>query len=313
MISIALLTIMSFACETPLTNIPPSKLPQTESKLVVNAIISPQLAYINVVVTESIPLFSETDATEERVADALVRISDGVNEVVIPYDAENKLYSIPKSKFPIKDSKTYYLFVSDKTRSATAQCSVPGRKPEIKSYQLDTMVVSNTFGQDTILTLQTSWQDIPSDTNYYKVNADIQIEYSIGKRDDKGGFQEVRRTDNFRFNWNWQEGRNDFLSDKHLNGLIINSPLGKFNFLTPTALTLSDGKKVTIYPKGKTTVILLEVLNVDQNFYKYQMSIASSNNSDSPFAEPAPLYTNIKGGFGCFAAYNAVQLKLNRF
>ncbi|WP_255713425.1 DUF4249 domain-containing protein [Dyadobacter chenwenxiniae] len=211
---IVLLTVIISACETPLTNIPPSKLPQTESKLVVNSIISPQLPYINVVVTESIPLFSQTDATERRIDNATVRMSDGVNEMVVPYDKENKLYSIPQSKFPIKESKTYYLSVSDKTRSVSAQCTVPGKKPVIKSYEFDTMLVDNPYMQDTVLTLRMSWQDIPGDTNYYKVDAGIDLEYAVGIKTDNNEIREKMLRDHFHFYWQGQEGRSEFISDK---------------------------------------------------------------------------------------------------
>jgi hypothetical protein len=306
--SIILLSMLFPACESPLTNIPLSKLPQTESKLVVNSVISPQLPYITVLVTESVPLFTKTEASEKRVENAVVRISDGVDEINIPYDAENKLYSIPQSKFPIKDSKTYFLSVSDGLRSVTARCTVPGKRPVIKSYEFDTLLFDNPIMRDTALTLRISWEDVPADTNYYKVNATIDLEYTIGLAVDKQEFQEKRIANQSNFNWNWQQGRNEFLSDKHLNGATMNSPIGKVHLPQPSEKTLAGGKKVTIYPRTIITALLIEVYNVDLNYYKYQRSIEIKNNSDSPFAEPAPIYSNVNGGLGCFSAYNASEI-----
>ncbi|MCF0038728.1 DUF4249 domain-containing protein [Dyadobacter fanqingshengii] len=308
--SIALLISILSACETPLTNIPPSKLPQAESKLVVNSIISPQLPYINVLVTESIPLFTKTEATERRVENATVKLSDGVNEITIPYDTENKLYSIQQSKFPIEDSKTYYLSISDNTRSVTAKCTVPGKKPVIKSYEFDTMLVDNSYTKDTVLTLRMSWQDVPGDTNYYKLDAVIDYQYSVGIVTDNNEIREELLTDNFHFYWQGQEGKSEFMSDKYLDGNIMNSLLGKFNYFRPRQLTMADGEKETYNPKNKVLGVLLQVLNVDSNYYKYMRSIEITGNSDTPFAEPAPLYSNTNGGLGCFAAYNAAQLKI---
>ncbi|SKC13894.1 DUF4249 domain-containing protein [Dyadobacter psychrophilus] len=309
--SIVLLSTILYGCETPLTNIPPSKLPQAESKLVVNSIISPHLPHINVVVTESVPLFTKTEATERRVEDATVKLSDGVNEITIPYDTENKIYSIPQSKFPIKDSKTYFLSVSDKARSVTAQCTVPGKKPVIKSYEFDTIVVNNSYMKDTILTLRMSWQDVPGDTNYYKLDAGIDHQYSVGILTDKNEIREEISTNHFYFHWQGQEGKSDYMSDRYLDGHIMNSLLGKFSYFSPIQLNGKDGKMVTFYPKNKVLGALLQVLNLDVNYYKYMHSIEIKENSDTPFAEPAPLYSNVKGGLGCFAAYNAAQLKIS--
>ncbi|WP_026631123.1 DUF4249 family protein [Dyadobacter alkalitolerans] len=231
--SILLMSIILSACETSLPNIPLSKLPHAESKLVVNSIISPELPYINVVVTESIPLFTETDATEKRVENAVVRISDGVNEITIPFDAEKKLYSIPQSKFPIKDLKTYYLSVSDKRRSVTAKCKVPGKRPVIKSYEFDTLIVDNIIMKDTVLTVRMSWQDVPGDTNYYKADAAVDLQYSVAKRTDTNEIQEKMLTDQFHFYWQGQDGKTEFVSDKHLDGSTMHSLFGKFNLLSP--------------------------------------------------------------------------------
>jgi hypothetical protein len=309
--SILFIAMLLSACESPLTNIPLSKLPQTESKLVVNSIISPDLPYINVIVTESIPLFSQTDATEGRVENATVKISDGVNEMVIPYDAENKLYSIPQSKFPIKDLKTYYLTVSDGTRSVTAQCTVPGKKPVIKSYEFDTLLIDGPYEQDTNLTLRMSWQDVPGDTNYYKLNAGIDLQYSVGIKTDDNKIRDVINKQHFYFHWVGQEGRTELMSDKHLDGSVMNSLLGKFSYFGPTLVTMDDGKRVTYYPENKLLGIVLEVYNLDVNYYKYLHSLEIKGNSDSPFAEPAALYSNVKDGLGCFAAYNAAQVRIS--
>jgi len=58
-IAIVALSLMFAACESMVTDVPEAKLPKSESKLVVNSVISPQLPYINVIITESIPLFTK--------------------------------------------------------------------------------------------------------------------------------------------------------------------------------------------------------------------------------------------------------------
>jgi hypothetical protein len=305
------IALMLAACETMVSDIPEAKLPKAESKLVVNSFISPQMPYINVVVTESIPIFTESDAKEKRIEDATVRISDGVNEVTIPFDPKNKLYSIAQSKFPISASKTYSLFVSDGKRSVTAQCTVPKQTPVIKSYEIDTMLISNLLYEDTVVTLKMTWQDFPKDTNYYRTSALLDIDYTTLAEKDKQEFTEERISGTYDFFWNWQSGRNEFISDNQLDGVLFTSATGKASLPHKYEKTLADGKKVIVHPNSKIKAITMEVYNVDKHYYKYHRSQAVSDDTDNPFSEPAIIYTNIKGGLGCFGAYNAAQIKLS--
>lgn len=309
-IAIIVLMLLLTACETMVSDIPEAKLPKTESKLVVHSFISPQSNYINVVVSESIPLFTQSDATGNRIENATVRISDGVNEITIPFDPKNKLYSIAQSKFPISASKTYSLSVSDGKRSVTAHCTVPKQTPVIKSYEIDMIVTSNPLYTDTAVTLKMTWQDFPKDTNYYRTSAFMDIDYNIPAETNKKEFTEKRISGTYGFFWNWQMGRNEFISDNQLDGSLFTSPTGRASLPHAQEKTLANGKKITVYPKTKITAILMEVYNVDKHYYKYHRSQTVSDDTDNPFSEPAIIYTNIKGGLGCFGAYNAAQIKI---
>ncbi|CAG5067761.1 hypothetical protein DYBT9623_00484 [Dyadobacter sp. CECT 9623] len=314
---IVLLTIYLTSCESLVTDIPPSKLPQIESKLVINSIISPQLPFINVIVSESAPMFNGAGAVEKSLDNATVLISDGINEMQIPYDSANKIYSLPQSQFPIVPSKKYVLTVSDGKRNVSAECTVPGKVPVIKSYAFDTLLILSSIYQnidplnkDSAITLNIAWQDIPSDTNNYKVHALIDFDYNVAAPKLNGVFVEKRIVVQHKFNWRWRTEKNEILSDNHLNGAILNSPVGKVNLPQQSERTNKDGSKVIVYPNTKIKEVLMSVFNIDINYYKYQRSLEIRNSSDNPFAEPTLVYTNVKGGLGCFGAYNAAQIKL---
>lgn len=49
--------------------------------------------------------------------------------------------------------------------------------------------------------------------------------------------------------------------------------------------------------------IMIGLLNVDEHYYRYHTTLRLYS-GDDPFSEPAPLYSNIEGGLGVFAAYN---------
>ncbi|KQS24683.1 DUF4249 domain-containing protein [Dyadobacter sp. Leaf189] len=300
------------ACESFVNDIQDAKLPKSESRLVISSVIAPHLSHINVIVTESVPLFSKSGATGKRLENAVVRITNGVKEATIPYNAENNLYSLEQSKFPIEPGKTYTLLVSDGKRSVTAQCTVPAKAPQIASYVFDTLVFEEETYKDTAITLRMTWRDIPGDTNQYRVDAVMDIEYSVLIKEASGKFTEKRVAYPFQFNWEWQQGKNALQTDKYQDGALFTSPIGKLD-LPEVREREQDGKKITFYPKTKISNVVLEVMNVDQHYYKYQRSLEARNNADNPFAEPATVYTNVKGGFGFFAAYNSAQIKLSKY
>src|SRR5687767_7087825 len=132
------LTLFLAACESLVTDVDKGDLPQVESKLVVQCFISPQAARINVVVTESIPLFAEPDLKGGVIPNAIVKMSDGSREIAIPFDTTNQLYSIDKSALSIVPGKTYFLSVTNGMRSVSARCTVPVSAVVPKTYEIDT-------------------------------------------------------------------------------------------------------------------------------------------------------------------------------
>jgi hypothetical protein len=302
------LTLSLAACESLVTDIDQSKLPQVDSKLVVQCFISPQAARTNVVVTESIPLFAEPGLKGGVIRNAVVKLSDGSKEVVVPFDTASQLFSIDKSLFSIGAGKTYFLSVTDGARSVNATCTVPANAVAPVTYEIDTSYSGSITSRDTSLTLKMNWYDIAQETNYYRVRASIDLEYSIPDGTNPGDFKEKRVRNRFNFNWDDTIGRNDFRSDVNLDGASFNSPIGRVNLPDPITYDFGNGNVFTVYPKSKIVSITMEVYNTDAHYFKYHRSVQTRGDSDNPFVEPSLIYTNIEGGLGCFGSYNAGQL-----
>lgn len=299
------LSIVLTACETLITDIPEARLPRSSSKLVVHSFISPQNPAIYVAVSESVPIFSESDAKKGVIADALVKISDGVTEVVMPFDTANDLYRMDQSKFKIAASKTYTLAVSHKDRHVTAHCTVPEKTPAIKSYELDTLMTPNpAFRQDTALTLKMQWQDIPADTNYYRVMAAAEIEYSVPDAKTKG----KRNQNEFNFIWDMMSAQSEWQADRGLDGSIFSSPMGKVILPAFPSVKQEDGSDKPFYPNSRLVSVTMLLYNADVNYYKYHRSLQQRLDTENPFTEPSQIYSNIEGGLGCFGAYNTGKL-----
>jgi hypothetical protein len=297
-----------FSCDTLITEISPEDLPETTSKLVVQSFISPQATRINVVVTESTPLFGESSSETSVITNAVVKISGGGKEVTLLYDSTSQLYTIEKIKLPVTASETYNLYVSDGKRSVTATCIVPTNQVTIKSYELDTAYINRRNRPDTALTVKIVWQDIPGESNYYRVRANMDVEYSILEGTAPDNFEEKRVRNRFSINWDDNSGRSDLQNDINLDGASFTSPLGR-GFLPSTLLyTSSDGTKYYAKQKPKLIALVMEVNNVEKTYYDYHQSLRLNERSDNPFAEPVLVFNNIAGGLGCFAAYNNKQV-----
>ncbi|MBO9614082.1 MAG: DUF4249 domain-containing protein [Dyadobacter sp.] len=302
------LTMFLAACESLVTDVDKGDLPQVDSKLVVQCFISPQATRINVVVTESVPLFAEPGLKGGVIPNAVVKLSDGTREAVIPFDTANQLYSADKSALTILPGKTYFLSVVNGIRSVNATCTVPAIAVVPTTYKIDTSYSGSLSARDTSLTVKYNWNDIAAQTNYYRVRASLDLEYSIPEElSGSGEFKEKRIRNRFNFNWDDTIGRNDFRNDVNLDGAEFSSPIGRVNLPDPLNYS-ANGTIYTSYPKAKIISITMEVYNADEHYFKYHRSVQTRGDSDNPFVEPSLIYTNIEGGLGCFGAYNSGQL-----
>jgi len=304
-----LLTLFLTACESLVTDVDKADLPQIESKLVVQSFISPQAARINVVVTESIPLFAEPDLKGGVIPNAVVKMSDGVREVVFPFDTAHQLYSIEKGALAILPGKTYFLSVTQGVRKVDATCTVPSSAVVPASYEIDTSYSGSLSARDTSLTVKMTWNDIPGQANYYRVRASLDLEYSIADRlpDNTSPLTEKRIRNRFNFNWDDTIGRNDYRNDVNLDGTTFNSPIGRVNLPDPLYYNF-NGREYIVYPKNKIVSVTMEVYHTDEHYFKYHRSVQTRGDSDNPFVEPSLIYTNVNGGLGCFGAYNSGHL-----
>lgn len=294
-------------CESMVTGIPESRLPNVGSKLVVQSFISPQAEYINVLVSESFPLFHKTDASIEALSGATVKISDGTHEAVIPFNEPTKTYTLESKKFKIAAGVTYNLYVSDGKRTVTAQCKVPKVSPAIQSYTVNPQKVmdSNLEAVD-IVTLNMSWDDISGEVNYYRANAYMTIEHSVGDGFTDGKEIEKRITSRLAFYWDRHSANKELQQDIGLDGTRFSSPPGQVTMPKPTKYL--NEVESQIKPNPKLLSITVELFNADDNYFKYHRSLSERHDYANPFTEPYLIYTNIQDGLGCFGAYNMGKL-----
>jgi hypothetical protein len=126
--------------------------------------------------------------------------------------------------------------------------------------------------------LNVKWQDLPNETNYYRLF---------------GQLVSVNAPNDTTYDDMW--GDNTLYNDYEKDGNEIYSTLrGESGFY-------GSGYPVAAYD--------IYLFNIDEHYYSYQNSLDHYTYGD-PFSEPSPLYTNIKGGLGIFAAYQKLFVRV---
>ena len=268
-----------WSCNSFVTEIDPSQLPSTDSRLVLSCYISPQDTIISAKLTETKTVIS-TGGTRADITNATMKISDGTKTVLLIYDNNLLYYRALPSQMPITIGKTYTMTVSTPDgRSISSKCNVPP-PVTIKEIKVDsgTAVTLKKFNVKEVneYYLKLIWQDLPGTVDYYR-----GFGFVTGTFKDKNNTIS-QRTDGVDFT-----GVDDKNSDGQLLTLnVVYQPGKNSNSATIQKLTVG-------------------LFHADINYFNYHESLRKQRANNNPFAEPVLLYTNVEGGFGCFGAYNA--------
>ncbi len=299
------------ACDSLRQEVDPSRLTSEPQKLVVACFIAPGDTAIVVRVTRSQAVVGTTTPVSGTVANALVTFSDGsrsvtlrntINQIGYSYYGGNGGYSEYRalaSAVPIRVGQTYTLRVEAPGNSAVeAQCTVPG-PVALSSVELDS-AASNNFGFSRIeYYARLRWVDPANQSNFYRVaginsyvyTARVSYQPNTPPRDTL-----VRVTGPISFD------NSLTINDVGSNGQEMTSGRGRL----AVSYSYYNGQVQPSRPVGRLDVYLL---NVDENYYRYHDAVQRQSGVDgNPFAEPVPILTNIRGGLGCFGAYNRSTL-----
>lgn len=269
---LSILVILVFtltSCEKMVTDV---DVPASPAKLVVIGFITPSMPYTSVEVLKSKPLYTTTNGSADIpniVEDAFVTISDGTDSAYLLYDSRYRSYRVSREEFQIVPGKTYYLRVTATGGYlAEASCTVPDiNPPGIELVSLDT----TSYITPPILHANVKFKDHKGDGDYYciKVGLVSWVEGQVGPSLNEVGFS---RGDSY-------------VSDK-------NKEEDYFSYTT------NDFTKTVSGPFR----LYFTISTTDINYFYYHKELINYDDSN-PFAEPIPIYSNVKGGLGVFAAY----------
>ena len=278
---IVLILISCFACEKEATGV---KLPTATPKLVLGCFLSTSDSVIAATVTRSNPIYTTTNSNGNNViANAAVTITDGSNTVPLVYNTIKERYEIKTQFFPLIGTREY-------TVSATASgynpvfgnCVLP---PSAVTWA-EAAIAKGPYGETKLMI---KWNDIPNEKNYYCTRVKyVAVNDSIGSNDTV-------------YVWTSNDYTKTTFTDNAKDGQELFCQLEGY---------MAVG--MTVYPNGykpntkpyRIKGYLIEILNVDYNYYLYQSTLYNHLNSQSdPFSEASFVFTNVDKGLGVVAAY----------
>jgi hypothetical protein len=167
--------------------------------------------------------------------------------------------------------------MSDKGLSLESSCTVPLKKNLFPT--LDTVINTyiNSYDKREYSFLKSNFYftDIKGDANYYSILSELTRYNSSSSF----YYQNTNLVDPIYGNFN----------DMDIEGKRSKIPLVDINL---KSFTIDDSAFLKIY-----------LLNTDKPYYDYHRSILNYNSGETPFTEASPIYSNINGGLGIFAAY----------
>jgi hypothetical protein len=286
--------LILLSCESLVKEIDPSFLPETDSKLVVACFISPQDTVLAAKVTETKVLIGSNGDIKDDITNATVSLSDGSKIIQLIYNTKLGYYRAIPTALPILAGKTYTITVSTPDgRKINASTIVP-KSTDIKDVKIDSIKVNN-FQQGNSVTnieydVKVIWQDKAGEPNYYRAISEFVFLYRIVDSINKkvinapvSAIVDLRTID-----------------DKFADGQLLSLNRAYI----PTSIGgNTQGQDANL--KTRLNLIKVGLFQTDIHYYNYHSSLRRQRENNNPFAEPVLLYTNIKGGFGCFGAYNA--------
>ena len=251
------------------------KLPETKPLPVMYSYICPSDSVITLKLFYSSPLYGANQVDIlAPVSDGDVKISSALGTAQLIFNPITKYYELQTNTYPIAPGQVYKMTVTTINGDiATAETQVPFTTVPINTLTVETITESSS----TYDRIKVSFTDEPGRLNYYRIAALHAFAYT---------FQVDTIVDEARIS--------KLYSDINHDGENV----------------LLDGRVGQSYDSTEyysTEYYDVFLYNCSESYYNFHKSLLNYT-GDNPFAEPSLIYSNVKGGFGCFGAYTRSML-----
>ena len=255
------------------------KLPDTKPLPVMYSYICPTDSVIRLKLLSSSPLYGSNKIDLlAAVSDGDVMISSAQGTAQLFFNQNTQYYELKTSAYPIVPGQVYKMTVTAINGDiAIAETQVPFTTVPINAVTAETI----TANYSTYDLIKVSFTDEPGRLNYYRIAALHAFAYT---------FQADTIADDTRIC--------KLYSDINHDGENVSLD-GKFaQRLDSTEYYSTEYYDVFLY-------------NCSESYYNFHKSLINYT-GDNPFAEPTRLYSNVKGGFGCFGAYTRSMFRYKK-
>lgn len=268
-----------FSCEKEAT----VKLPETKSLPVIYSYLCPTDSVIRLKLMPSSPLFSSNQIEVlEPVADGNVKISSLQGTAQLIFNSTTEYYELKTNTYPIVPGQVYKMTVTTSNGDvATAETQVPFSTVPINTVTVETSPGSN----QTSDLIKASFTDEPRRVNYYR----LAVLYGFTYR-----FQADTTTGETRIKELYSDMNHDGMSTSLTGGYILRNDSMEY------------------YSTEYYDVFLY---NCSESYYNFNKSLKNYSGNGFSFPPPAEstlIYSNVKGGFGCFGAYTRSMLRFKK-
>lgn len=258
------------------------KLPETKPLPVMYSYICPKDSVIRLKLLSSSPLYSSNQIDVlAAVSDGNVKISSTQGTAQLIFNQNTQYYELKTNAYPILPGLVYKMTVTTINGDvATAETQVPFTAVSINTVEVET-IVEPYQASDRI---KVSFTDEPGRVNYYRLAA-------------LHGFAYTFQTDTLAEDTRINERYSDLNHDGENASLV-----GRF-------YQRNDSTK---YYSAEYYDVF--IYNCSESYYNFYKSLRTdlSGISFPPPGEPTLNYTNVKGGFGCFAAYTKMTFRYKK-
>ena len=312
------------SCETIVEDLDPKMFSDISEKLVMTSFICPQDSMIFVKLTISTPLFGKiVRLNEDSQKNAFVTIGNSSKFIQLPFLSKENAYGISTKQFKIEAGKTYTLKAKTDKMEVEATTTVPLESPKIDRYTIkESLVIRKIFNGQNSITNDTLknyeaifyWKDLNAFKNYYKIEAILSIEAQVPSvANNMVVYKPFMAQYQIRWNDDNYPSTKSYLMDTDNSQNEFKSSRGDLtNFGGFQKGITFNGQNYPTKINSSNDKIYVFLSNLSKEFYDYAISLAAfSSAKDNPFAEPAPVFSNVKNGLGCFAGYNKSELIIN--
>ena len=215
-------------------------------------------------------------------SDGDVKISSTQGTAALIFNQNTGYYELKTDSYPIMPGQVYKMTVTTINGDvATAETQVPFTAVPINRVTVETIPENS----QTVDRINVSFTDEPGRANYYRIAALYAFAYTF-------------RTDTLTEDTRIKE----LYSDVNRDGESV-SLTGRFD---------PGSDSAEFYSTEYYDVLLYNCSESYYSFYKSLKNDSGVGISFPPPAEPTLMYTNVKGGFGCFGAYVSSRFRYKR-